>query len=348
VISVAAAFDGLHLGEFLPPVLITAVYLLLFTKRARTLAREGRPVESWRVASFVSGALLLAFVQLPPFDTLGDQVLIAHMIQHIIIGDIASLLVVFGLTGPVLQPLLHIRFTRPLRVLANPVVALVLWALDLYIWHLPLLYQLAIRHDLVHALEHASFFWFGALLWLALIGPLPKPRWFESWGKLVYVVGVRLIGGILGNVLIWTQTVVYPVYKPSDAARGLNPLSDQNLAGAVMMVEQMFLTILLLGWLFYRFALQDEQRQALLDLATKRGVELSDDRAARAATAGASERLRERLLASGAENGGDGEISGPTTGEVPGSATENGELTGDTPQATNGETRDAGAETPSR
>jgi cytochrome c oxidase assembly factor CtaG len=338
VISVAAAFDGLHWGEFLPPVLISAVYLLLFSKRARTLAREGRPVESWRVASFVSGALLLAFVQLPPFDTLGDQVLIAHMIQHIIIGDIASLLVVFGLTGPVLQPLLHIRFTRPLRTLANPIVALLLWTLDLYIWHLPLLYQLAIRHDLVHALEHACFFWFGALLWLALIGPLPKPRWFENWGKLVYVVGVRLIGGILGNVLIWTQTVVYPVYKPSDAARGLNPLSDQNLAGAVMMVEQMFLTILLLGWLFYRFALQDEQRQALLDLATQRGVELSDDRAARAAAAGASERLRERLLSSGAEN----EESG---GEIPGTGNGIREPAAD-PRGTGNGIREPAADSP--
>lgn len=296
LIPIAAAFSGLHLGEFLPPVFASAVYLVLFGVRSRTLKREQRPVARWRAVSFVSGALTLAVVQLPPFDTLADQVLIAHMIQHIIIGDIASLLVVFGLTGPVLQPLLHIRVTRPLRKLASPVVALVLWTVDLYIWHLPLLYQLAIRHDLVHAAEHACFFWFGTLLWLGLIGPLPKPRWFANWGRLAYVVAVRLIGGILGNVLIWTQTVVYPVYKASDATRGLNPLSDQNLAGAVMMVEQMFLTILLLGWLFYRFALQDEQRQALLDLANRTGVELSDDRAARAAAAGASDRLRERLL----------------------------------------------------
>jgi cytochrome c oxidase assembly factor CtaG len=291
-------FSGLHLGEFLPPIVASASYLLLFTKRVHTLSRERRPVPGWRVASFVTGALLVAAVQLPPFDSLADQVLIAHMIQHIIIGDIASLLLVFGLTGPVLQPLLHIRATRPLRKLAHPVVAFGLWGIDLYVWHLPLLYQLAIRHDLVHALEHACFLWFGTLLWLALIGPLPKPAWFTTWGRLVYVAGVRLVGAILGNVLIWLQTVAYPVYKTSDAARGLNPLSDQNVAGAVMMVEQMILTILLLGWLFYRFALQDEQRQALLDLAAARGITLSDERAARAAAAGSAARLRERMLES--------------------------------------------------
>jgi cytochrome c oxidase assembly factor CtaG len=293
---VAAAFDGIHLAEFLPPVLASAVYLALYVRRAQTLAAERRPIPTWRVISFFAGVLLMATVQLPPFDAWADQVLISHMVQHIIIGDLASLLIVLGLTGPVLQPLLHIRLTQPLRQLAHPVVALLLWTADLYLWHVPFFYQLAVRHDGVHALEHMCFLWFGTLMWLALIGPLPKPAWFTNWGRLLYVVGVRLIGSILGNVLIWTQTVLYPVYKQSDAARGLNPLSDQNIAGAVMMIEESILTILLLGWLFYRFALQDEQRQALLDLATSRGVELTDERAARAAEAGASERLRERLL----------------------------------------------------
>src|SRR6202012_5210252 len=98
---------------------------------------------------FVAGVVLLVAVQVGPIDALADQVLIAHMIQHIIIGDFCSLLIVLGLTGPVLQPLLHIRVTRPLRVLSHPLVALTLWAVDLYAWHLPLFYQLAIRHDLV-------------------------------------------------------------------------------------------------------------------------------------------------------------------------------------------------------
>jgi hypothetical protein len=144
---------------------------------------------------------------------------------------------------------------------------------------------------------------------------------------LAYVVGVRLIGAILANVLIWAQTVLYPVYDSSDAARSLNPLSDQSLAGGLMMIEQMILTILLLGWLFYRFAVQDEQRQTLLDLANQRGIELTDDRAARAAAAGASDRLRERLLALGDPAGEPG---------------------GRREKPATGETRGAGAQTPTR
>ena len=289
----------LHLGEFLPPVIGGTTYLALYAKRALTLRREKRPVARWRVASFTCAVLTVVVVQLPPFDSLADEVLLAHMVQHIIIGEIASLFIVFGLTGPVLAPLLHFRVTRPLRILVNPVVALVLWAVNLYLWHLPLFYQLAIRHDLIHALEHASLLWFGTLLWLAVLGPLPKPAWFEGWGSVGYVTLVRLIGAVLGNIFIWAQTVFYPIYDASDAHRGLNPISDQNLAGAVMMIVQVVLTTILLGWLFLRFAKRDEERQALLDLAAARGVELSNERASRAAIAGTTERMRERLLTEG-------------------------------------------------
>jgi cytochrome c oxidase assembly factor CtaG len=307
--------DSVHLGESVPPLLGAVTYVTLYTVRARTLARERRPVPTWRIASFMFGVALMVIVQVGPVDTLADSVLVVHMAQHIVIGDIASLFIVFGLTGPVIQPLLHMRPTRPLRKLATPIVALALWAVNLYAWHIPFFYQAAINHDLVHALEHASFLWFGTLLWFALIGPLPKPAWFAGWGALVYIIGVRLIGAILGNVLIWSQTVFYPVYRATDGARGLNPLSDQNVAGGLMMVEEMILTTLLLGWLFFRFARQDEERQALLDLAAERGFELSEERATRAARSGRGAALRERILAGSGEPhevGGNGAAVIPT------------------------------------
>lgn len=291
-----ATVDTLHLGEFVPPLAAGGLYLALYLKRMRTLAHERRPVPSWRVISFVAAVLTVVAIQLPPLDTLADEVLVAHMVQHILIGEVASLFIVLGLTGPVLAPLLRIRATRPLRVLANPLVALVLWTVDLYAWHLPPLYQLAIRHDLLHALEHACLLWFGTLLWLGLLGPLPKPAWFQGWGRAGYIVAVRFVGTVLGNVLIWTQTVLYPVYDSTDAHRGLGPLSDQALAGAAMMIVQMLLTAVLVGWLFLRYIREDEQRQSLLDLAARSGVALSDERAARAAAAGTAGTLRQRLL----------------------------------------------------
>jgi len=138
--------------------------------------------------------------------------------------------------------------------------------------------------------------WFGSVLWLALIGPLPKPRWFNGPWELGYVMLVRFLGAVLANALIWGQAVFYPVYRSSDGARGLSPVSDQNLAGGVMMIEQVILTTCLLAWLFRRFTRQDEERQSLLDWAARRELPLDAERAARAARAGATDRLRERLL----------------------------------------------------
>jgi cytochrome c oxidase assembly factor CtaG len=295
-----------HFGEATPPEIAFFVYLALYLKRAHTLSREGRPVEGWRIASFISGVVLLTAVQVGPLDDLADSVLVAHMAQHLFLGDFATFLMVLGITGPVIAPLMHFRLTRPLRVLCSPIPALTLWAVDLYAWHTPFMYQQAIRHDLVHAGEHLCFFWFGLLLWMALIGPLPKPRWFAlGWGRVLYVIGVRFVGAILANVLVWAQTVFYPVYRPTDAARGLNALSDQNLAGGLMMVEEIILTTLILAWVFYKFAIQDEERQSLLDFAEAHGVELTEDRAARAAAAGTTGRLRERILAGGGDLGSD-------------------------------------------
>ena len=249
----------------------------------------------WRTACLLAGALTAALIQLPPLDSLADQVLLVHMAQHIWLGDIASLLIAIALTGPVLAPLLRLPTARAVRVLAHPAAALVLWAGDLYAWHVPFLYQLAIRVDLVHALEHACLLWFGLLLWISLLGPLPKPAWFGGWVRLSHIVVVRTVGAVLGNVFIWLQTVLYPVYRASDAHRGLDPLADQNIAGALMMVEQMILTAVLLGWLFHRHLRQDGTRQDLLDLAAARGVALTPERAGRAALAGQGPRLRERL-----------------------------------------------------
>src|SRR5688500_2691148 len=114
------------------------------------------------------------------------------MAQHLVIGDLAALLVVLGLTGPVLQPLLAIRGLGWLRLLGNPLVALPLWLLNLYLWHLGALYQGVLDSPLLHLAQHAGFFGFGVAMWMPLLGPLPAPAWFNDAAKLGYVILVRL------------------------------------------------------------------------------------------------------------------------------------------------------------
>ena len=69
----------------------------------------------------------------------------------------------------------------------------------------------------MHALEHATFIFFGCLMWMPVFGPLPKPQWFTRRWKVGYVIAVRFAGAILGNVLMWSGTVLYPIYAPASA-----------------------------------------------------------------------------------------------------------------------------------
>jgi putative membrane protein len=285
-------------GAFEPLQLIpVAVVAALYAVRARTLALGGRPVPAWRQLSFAAAMLLILVALVSPLAALDDQLIWVHMAQHLVLGDLAALLIVLGLTGPLLQPLLATRGLSWLRVMSHPAVALPLWLADLYLWHVPALYQAALSSQIVHALEHACFVGFGIAMWMALLGPLPKPDWFGNGARLIYVIVVRFGGAVLANVLLWAGSPLYPDYAAGEAAHGISPLADQGAAGVVMMIEQGLVTLGLFAWLFFQAAQQSDERQALLDLAAARGVPLDEARAARAVAAGQGERLRARIAA---------------------------------------------------
>lgn len=279
---------------------------IAYAVRARTLARRGTPVPVWRQVSFAAGVALIVAALVSPVSHLGEELLVAHMAQHLVLGDLASLLFVLGVTGPLLQPILSIRALAWLRGLTHPVVAFPLWAANLYVWHLPALYQGALSSEPLHVLEHGCFVGFGVLMWMALLGPLPRPAWFGNFARLVYIVAVRLTGAVLANVFMWSGDAFYPDYSAGEAFWGISPLADQGAAGVVMMIEQSLVTLGLFAWLFLRWARESEESQRLLDLAEAQGVPLDEARAARAVAAGEGERLEERLREAKREGEGPG------------------------------------------
>jgi cytochrome c oxidase assembly factor CtaG len=234
--------------------------------------------------------LLLLVAVASPVHELGEEYLSFHMLQHVLLGDLAALLVLAGLTGPLLRPLLAFGPVGRLRVLANPLVAFPVWAVTLLAWHVPLLYDAAVRHESVHALEHFSFFAAGIALWLPVLETLPGPEWFGTGWKLVYVVGVRSVESVLGNVFLWVAgTPLYGVYVRPHDLFAVTPMTDQSLAGAVMLVEGMLVTIPVLVALGLRLQTEAEARQSLLE----RGID--PRRARRAVRYGRWRRLAEPL-----------------------------------------------------
>jgi cytochrome c oxidase assembly factor CtaG len=251
--------DPLQLG----PLLLAAV---LYAVRVRTLGRRGRPVGAPRQAWFYAGMALLVLAVASPIHEIAETRLFwVHMVQHLLIGDLAALAVVLGLTGPVLRPLLAFPPVRRLRFLGHPLIALPLWVLNLCLWHVPSIYQGALAHDALHALQHELFFTTGVLMWAAVVEPLPGPSWFGTGWKAVYVLAVRGAGSVLGSVFIWSGSAFYGRYAAGERAAGISPLTDQTIGGSIMFVEGSVVTLGVFVWLFLRWTREAELRQSLVD-----------------------------------------------------------------------------------
>lgn len=270
--------------QLIPLLLLGCAYEL----RARELGRRGRPVPRRRRVAFFSGLTVAALALISPLDWYGENRLLwVHMIQHLLLGDIAPLLIVLGLTGPVLRPVLARRPVQRLRWLANPLVALPLWTVDLYGWHLSPAYQAALENPTIHALEHLCFFTFGALMWAAVIEPLPGPAWFGNGLKAAYTLIVRVAGMALSMYFIWDAHPVYGYYVLRARLAGTTAVADQRVAGLIMFTEGSLVTLGAFAWLFLRFVREMEVRQRLVDR------DVDADVAARAARYGRAARARD-------------------------------------------------------
>ena len=198
----------------LAPIALIAV---AYAARARTLARRDQPVPGWRIALFSLGIVLLVLAVASPLAEVAEEELFSfHMAQHLLLGDLAPLCLLAGLTGPLLRPILALPGIMRARVFANPFVALPIWAANLVVWHVPFFYEAAIESSAVHAVEHVSFFAAGIVLWLPVLETLPAPEWFGTGPKLGFIVGVRLVATVIGNVFVWGGAPFYDVYEAGD------------------------------------------------------------------------------------------------------------------------------------
>lgn len=230
------------------------------------LRRRGRAdLAGWDRVALVGFALALwLFALSPGVDELADRLLAAHMLEHVLIADAVPALLLVAARGPLLFFLLPAAPTRwlarrfRLRALASqllrPSIAFVVWGAAIAFWHLPALYGRALEDPRLHALEHATFVLGGVLVWMQLVDPAGR-RALGLWQRLGYALGLLVGGMALANTLILSYTPIYAAYAAQvDRPFGLSALGDQNLAGLVMLAEQvaalgLFAAILLRRWL---------------------------------------------------------------------------------------------------
>ena len=235
-----------------PAVLLGAALAACLFAQAFIRLRRRRPDHApWtRAALFAAGLALVALPLGSPLDEAGDERLLsAHMLQHVLIGDAAAALLVVALRGPLLFFLLPPPLLRPLAAFAplrallalllRPLVSLGLWGAAILAWHVPRVYDYAAAHPAVHDLEHASFVVTGLLAWTQLVDPAHHER-LRRPQRILFALAMLVLAQPVVDVLLFSSAPAYARYAhPADRLFGLSTLTDQRLAGAVMMVEQL-------------------------------------------------------------------------------------------------------------
>lgn len=202
---------------------------------------EEKPLPWWRVAAFNLGTLLVLLAVASPLDEVSEQYLFsAHMFQHVILIYPVPVLWLIGTPGWLLKPLLDMDWSAPLfRLVTKPVVAFVLFNLCFYVWHIPGLYEWALRDSKIHFLEHATFMAAAYLQWWPLMPPLNVHKPLHHGLRLLYLLAGAIVQIPLFFLLAFMNRVFYPTYINAPRISFLTPMADQQLGAILMKVAAM-------------------------------------------------------------------------------------------------------------
>jgi putative membrane protein len=243
---------SLEPGPIVLLVLAAGVYL-------RRWAAVRDDVPAWRPAAWLAG-LACAFVALvSPVDSLGEDLFLMHMVQHVLLLDLAVVLCLLGLTRVLLRPMTRraLRVEARLGVIAHPVFAIVAYVAVMWVWHVPPLYDAALADPVLHVLEHVTFTLAGGLYWWHLLGPIRGRHRLGGLGPTVYMVVTKVLVGLLGVALAFAPGSLYAY---AGDVWGLTAREDQNVGGLIMATEQSIVMGIALTVLFVR-ALGESDRE---------------------------------------------------------------------------------------
>jgi cytochrome c oxidase assembly factor CtaG len=251
----------------------------LYVRALRVLAGRGVAVPRTQVVLWHVGLGLQAVALLSPLGSLADELLSAHMAEHILLADLGAPLLLAGLRNPVLAfflprgvlvPLARRRRLRAaFRTLRRPLVALPVYAVVLYGWHLTGPFEGAVRHDLVHVAQHGSFIVAGILVWWSALEPKRRQLHGDLW-KIGHILGARMIGMFLGMAFVLIREPVYTGVYGAAKRRGVDALADQQTAGAIMVAVDIAIMVFALAFFFWQAARQHDRDEAAAAAVTSR------------------------------------------------------------------------------
>ncbi len=211
------------------------------------------PTSPARKRAFAAGLVLAALVFVSPVTTLAlHYLLAAHLFQNVAIAEWVPLLLVLGLAPPLAA---RLAANRALRLLTHPLVALPVWLVTYAVWHVPALYDAALRnHALLH-LEHLCYLAAGILLWWPVFQDAPHE--LASAQRAAYAGAAFLLASPLGLLLTFLPEPIYAFYQEAPSVWGLDPLTDQQIAGVIMAASEAVVFFGVFAFFVFRFLAEE-------------------------------------------------------------------------------------------
>jgi putative membrane protein len=244
------------------PILVLLLLLAsgLYVRALRILVRRRLHVSPWQQAAWWVGIGLLTIALLGPPDAYDDRLLSAHMSQHLLLGDVAAPFLLLGMRAPLLlfylpRPALVLlarrrSLRRAFALARQPLVALPLYVLTVYLWHVSALFEGAVEHPLLHALQHECFLAANLLLWWPVIEPQRRRMGGQLW-KIGYIFAARMSTMFLGMVFVFARGILYADVYGRGLREGITPRADQQTAGGLMMTLDIVIMVVAVCWFFW-------------------------------------------------------------------------------------------------
>ncbi len=238
-------------------VALTVLYMLAVGPARQYLG--GEKVSRWKILSFHLGTLLVFLSVATPLDELSELYLFsAHMLQHVVLVFPVPVLWLWGTPSWLVKPFFEMDWSAPVaRFLTKPVVAFLTFNFVFYAWHIPGLYEWALRDSKIHFLEHATFMGAAVVQWWPLMAPSNVgTRLHPSW-QLLYLLANAIVQFPLFFMLAFTNRVYYPTYIAAPRITNLTPAMDQQLGAIIMKVSGMVVMFIGVILIFGRWYLSE-------------------------------------------------------------------------------------------
>ncbi|HLF71251.1 MAG TPA: cytochrome c oxidase assembly protein [Dehalococcoidia bacterium] len=237
---------------------VIGIALIVIGLYMYTASKAEAGFEARRIPFFVLGFAAMFLALVSPLDAAAHRLLSMHMLQHVALTTIGPPLVLLGISAAQLRPLFESRLGPILRAATNPVVAGTLFIVNMWLWHIPPVYDSALNHLGVHIGMHVAFMATGLLFWWPVVRPLPEQIHTSEGARLLYLFVTGFPMALLALLLLSSNNVIYGFYGAGPRQWGISPIADQQVAGMIMGALGEAASFVAITLLFFRYLDREE------------------------------------------------------------------------------------------